>query len=304
MGHHPRARRAVVIAAGCVFAVATALPAHAAATAGPRPISGPGTVRTAPGAVRRAPVSTLPTAAGVAACQRLGADRARLRSARAIQGRDARIPARTARQKARKAAVLRTDAARTAAATARLRADTAACDARWHWPYPNSPRLDQGLRPTCGLYAALQQLNIRGARISQSQADQLSDRVSPQAPSATRSTDDILRTALAGRGIRATYRRIPATADATLAAVQSGPVAVEVAFTTGMDATDGSGHWLVRGAPAGLHHAVVLVGYDPTTQHVLLLNQWGRWWGADGAMWLTRAEYARVLTGAAVWTQH
>ena len=38
--------------------------------------------------------------------------------------------------------------------------------------------------------------------------------------------------------------------------------------------------------------------YNPQTQRVLLLNQWGREWGSDGGMWLTRAEYARLLTSA------
>jgi hypothetical protein len=277
----PRVRRVVTLAVGCAFAALpflTTIPADAA-------------------------TSALPTAGGSAACGRLATDRAKLRSAAAVQHRDARIRTRTAHQRALKAARLRKDAARTGAATARLRADTAACNARWHWQYPNAPRLDQGMRPTCGFFAAMQQLNARGARVTQAMADQISDEVSPKAPSAALSTDDLLRSALTHRGIRVSYQRIPPTADATLAAVQRGPVTVGLRFTTAMYTTDRAGHWLANGAPTGLDHAVVLIGYDPTTQHVLLLNQWGRWWGTDGAMWLSRTEYARLLISATVWTR-
>ncbi len=269
-------RTAVALVAGSLFSLVPASPAGAATPA-------------------------LPTAAGVAACGRLGGDRSTLAKAKARRLRHARTRARTRRQKALRRARLRRDATLITRATTRLRHDSAACAARYHWAYPN-PRLDQGARPFCELYAALQELNGRGARITQRTADQITAEAARQVPRATWSTEDITRGVLAQRGLRASYRRVPATVNATLAEVRHGPVTVTLAFTSGMYDTDRTGHWVTRGARTGLDHGVVLVGYDPRNQHVLLLNQWGRGWGVDGGMWLTRAEYARLLTGATVWT--
>jgi len=167
------------------------------------------------------------------------------------------------------------------------------------WRYP-APRLDQGDRPGCGFYAALQQLNAPGARITQAQADRMWREFAPQAPSATRTSDDILKTVLAKHGVRAIYRTIP-TSQA-LTEVYRGPLVVSVRYLAGMDDTARDGHWLARGALAGYDHAVVLTGYDPKARRVLLLNQWGRAWGRDGGMWLTAAEWQRLAASATVWT--
>jgi hypothetical protein len=148
----------------------------------------------------------------------------------------------------------------------------------------------------------MQQLNARGAHLTQAVADRVADEVTAQAPSAAWTTEDMTQVALARRGVRVSYQRLPATAEATLAQVQRGPLVVGLTLTEAMYETDRSGHWTMGGADTGIDHAVVLAGYNPQTQRVLLLNQWGHEWGTDGGMWLTRAEYARLLTTATAWT--
>ena len=214
----------VAVVGGCT-ALLSAMPA-AATTSDQASAATADRVTAAPARLMAAATAGLPTAGGTAACGRISADRAQQRAAVAVQRRDSRLRARTTRQKARKAALLRKDAARVAAATNRLRVDAAACDARWRWPSPNSPRLDQGLRPACYLYAAMQQLNARGAHLTQAVADRVADEVTAQAPSAAWTTEDMTQVALARRGVRVSYQRIPATAEATLAQVQRGPLVV------------------------------------------------------------------------------
>ena len=157
------------------------------------------------------------------------------------------------------------------------------------WKLP-TPRLDQGERDTCVDFASMQQLNmLPGRKISQAIADRISDLAEATATSATYSAQDTLRDALAHYGYRTTYRELSGV-TAALAALQHGPVTLEVPFTEGMYSTDGNGRWRATGDFAFLGHGVVLTGVDYKHGRVALLQEWSTWWGVDGTMWMTIAD--------------
>ena len=176
------------------------------------------------------------------------------------------------------------------------------------WPLP-TPRLDQGQRDTCGIFAVFQQLNmLPGRRITQAVADRMSDEVQATPVSATHTSDAVIRGVLARHGYPVTYRALPSP-DAVLAALRSGPVVVLLPFFDGMDTTTTAGRWQPSGAFEWISHGFVARGYDPVTGRILLVQQWGRWWGVDGTMWMSAADFHALWTRypafsyATVWTR-
>jgi hypothetical protein len=163
------------------------------------------------------------------------------------------------------------------------------------WRAP-TPVLDQGGRGTCSVWAAIQVLNIQpGRRIAQSTAERVSDLVSATVVTPTYGPADATRDALARAGYPAGYLIIPGGVDGLLAALRSGPVELDVPFTTGMYATDPDGRWRATGTWTWMAHGVAVRGY--AAGRLYLVNSWGPRWGAAGGMWMSVADL-RALDAA------
>ena len=174
------------------------------------------------------------------------------------------------------------------------------------WPLP-TPRLDQGSRGTCTVFATAQAINmLPGKRITQAVADRISDAAQAIPVSAVYGPDDAIRDTLARHGYPASYRVLNGV-DATLAALRAGPVRLTVPFFVGMYQTGPDGRWRPTGAFTWLGHGVV--AYGMVGDRVLLLNQWGTWWGINGTAWMTVADLRSLFAGypqfagAQVWTR-
>lgn len=98
---------------------------------------------------------------------------------------------------------------------------------------------------------------------------------------------------------RAALRPITADLDAVRAELGAGrPVVVGIPVWDGLRLADTEP--LPAPEPAELYptrHAVVLVGYDPTGDALLLRNSWGLRWGSDGHLWVN-AALLTLATGA------
>ena len=165
------------------------------------------------------------------------------------------------------------------------------------WSLP-VPRLDQGSRDTCGIFAVFQQVNmLPGRKITQALADRMSDEVQATTVSAVYSDDDAIRDVLARHGYSVTYRTLTGP-DSVLAALRAGPVVVALPFFDGMYDTTATGRWQPTGTFQWISHGFVARGYDPLTGRILMVQQWGTWWGVDGTMWMTVADFR------AAWATH
>ena len=175
------------------------------------------------------------------------------------------------------------------------------------WPLPNTPRLDQGSRDTCGFFAAMQQYNMIGSPdISQSTANIISDRAQSMPVGGGQSSDSNLRTAMGWSGFGASFVNYGNNPDAALDRLRYGPAVVSIKFYSGMYTTSSSYQWVQSGTYLSMNHAVVLRGVDYTTQRVYLLNQWGTGWGNGGTMWMSMSHFRAAITNGGtvdVWSR-
>lgn len=169
------------------------------------------------------------------------------------------------------------------------------------WSLPNTPRLDQGTRDTCGFFAAMQQYNMVGSPdISQATANIISDRAQAMPVGGGATSDSNLKTAMGWSGFRANYVNYGNNPDAALNALRFGPVVISIKFYAGMYSTNSSYQWMQSGTYLNMNHVVVLRGVDYSTNRVYLLNQWGTDWGQGGTMWMSMSHFRAAITNGGV----
>lgn len=175
------------------------------------------------------------------------------------------------------------------------------------WPLPNTPRLDQGVRGTCGFFAAMQQYNMVGSPdISQATANIISDRAQAMPVGGGATSDSNLKLAMSWSGFAANYVNYGNNPDAALNALRSGPVTISIKFYSGMYTTNSSYQWMQSGTYLSMNHAVVLRGVDYSTNRVYLLNQWGTGWGNGGTMWMSMSHFRAAISNGGfvdVWSR-